>query len=126
MDYNGEVHENGQGPDDSDIIEAFEPRLNLLNPSFITRCRLYLKPGDGSLPLQISLLLVDTTLAITYVVLQFFYVIDGNYEDEQDKLLQLMIGFGVTGAILTYCIADAIRFLSSWLDRFLYILSCLL
>lgn len=40
-------------------------------------------------------------------------------------MVQLLIAFGVTGAILTYCIADAMRFLQSWPDRILYFISCL-
>ncbi len=43
--------------------------------------RLYLKPKDGSLSLMLILLMSDTVLAITYIVAQFMYVVEGNYED---------------------------------------------
>ena len=76
-----------------------------------TRMRMYLKPRDASVGLMLTLLLVDTALAITYLSCQFSYVINGNYDDSADKIVQLLIAFGVTGAILCYCIADAIRFL---------------
>ena len=49
--------------------------------------RLYLKPKDGSLSLMLILLMVDTVLAITYIIAQFAYVLEGKYEDEQDKLV---------------------------------------
>lgn len=49
--------------------------------------RLYLKPKDGSLSLMLILLMADTVLAITYITAQFAYVLEGNYEDEQDKLV---------------------------------------
>jgi len=52
-------------------------------------------------------------------------VIDGNYADDQDKVVQLLIAFGVTGAIMFYCIADASRFLKTWPDRLLYAISCI-
>ena len=40
--------------------------------------------------------------------------------------MQLLVAFGVTGAILAYCFADSVRFLNSWGDRLLYFFSCLL
>lgn len=40
--------------------------------------------------------------------------------------MQLLIAFGMTGAILCYCVGDAIRFLRNWPDRILYLFSCLL
>ena len=52
-------------------------------------------------------------------------MIDGNYADDQDKVVQLLIAFGVTGAIMFYCIADASRFLKTWPDRLLYAISCI-
>ena len=87
---------------------------------------MYLKPTNGSLTLMTTLLVADTVLAITYICAQIAYVIEGNYEDDQDKIVQLLVAFGVTGAIMFYTIADAIRFLRSWPDRVLYFISCLL
>ena len=40
--------------------------------------------------------------------------------------MQLLIAFGVTGAIMFYCIADASRFLKTWPDRILYAISCII
>lgn len=88
--------------------------------------RMYLKPMDGSISLQFLLLVSDTILAQVYITAQLSYVLSGNYDDEQDKLVQLLIAFGVTGAVFCYCFADGARFLQTWPDRLLYFVSCLL
>ena len=38
----------------------------------------------------------------------------------------MLIAFGVTGVVLFYCCADAMRFLRNWPDRILYFISCIL
>ena len=38
----------------------------------------------------------------------------------------MLVTFGFTGAIMIYVIGDASRFLVSWVDRLLYLISCLL
>ena len=86
--------------------------------------RLYLKPDDGSITLYFLVMVTDMVLAFTYISSQLTYVCYGEYEDDQDKLVQLLIAFGVTGAMMAYCIGDAIRFLRNWPDRILYLISC--
>ena len=85
--------------------------FNIVYPDLETRLKLYLKPSDGSTGTMLFLLLVDTALSIFYIVGQFIYVLDGNYVEDQDKIVQLLVAFGVTGMVLFYCIADSIRFL---------------
>ena len=41
-------------------------------------------------------------------------------------MIQVLVAFGFTGAIMIYVIGDASRFLISWVDRLLYLISCLL
>ena len=67
--------------------EAFDPMLNIAEPDFTTRLRLYLKPDKGNLKMHLLLLLSDTVLAITYISSQLSYVIAGHYLDNQDKLV---------------------------------------
>ena len=40
--------------------------------------------------------------------------------------MQVIIGFGITGAVLLFAFIDASRFLENWSDKFLYLLSCML
>lgn len=121
---NTNYQESSEHEEDSEDI--FDPMLNLKEPGFITRMRLYLKPKDGSVSMQFLLLIADTVLALIYITAQLSYVLSGSYDDEQDKLVQLLIAFGVTGAVFCYCFADGARFLRSWPDRILYFISCLL
>ena len=100
--------------------------FNIVYPDLETRLKLYLKPSDGSTGTMLFLLLVDTALSIFYIVGQFIYVLDGNYVEDQDKIVQLLVAFGVTGMVLFYCIADSIRFLKNWTDMILYVISCLI
>ena len=109
----------------ADDNEVFNPMLNIVYPAFTTRVKMYLKPKNSAVSCLTLLLIFDTCLSLLYIWAQFAYVVDGHYEDEEDKVVQLLIAFGVTGAILSYCIADAIRFLQTWPDCILYIISCI-
>lgn len=51
--------------------------LNTVTPSFKARIRLYLKPKNDSIVLKLTLLLVDTLLAITYLSAQLAYIFQG-------------------------------------------------
>ena len=67
--------------------EIFDPMMNIEQPGFVTRMRMYLKPHDGSISLQFLLLVSDTILALIYITAQLNYVLKGTYDDEQDKLV---------------------------------------
>ena len=62
--------------------DVFDPMVNILRPSFTTRVRLYLKPVGRNPVLLLLLLLLDTSLSITYFSAQIAYVVHGNYEDD--------------------------------------------
>lgn len=46
----------------------FVPMLNITYPDLTTRIKLYLKPNKSSTGLMLFLLLIDTALAIFYVI----------------------------------------------------------
>ena len=98
----------------------------MLDPDFTTRVRLYLKPKKASILLQTVLLLLDTLMAQAYIACQIYFVVFHTFKQDEDKVIQVLVAFGFTGAILIYVIGDASRFLTSWFDRILYIISCLL
>ena len=62
--------------------EEFDAMLNFVNPDMKTRIRMYLKPKDASPCLLVTLVLLDTCLAIIYIAAQFSYVLQGNYIDD--------------------------------------------
>lgn len=54
------------------------------------------------------------------------YILDYHFKDNAEKVIQLFVAFGLTGAILCYCIADGMRFLPHYTDKLFYCLSCLM
>ena len=52
------------------------------------------------------------------------YISSGYYTAGTDKIIQVTVAFGVSGAIITFCFFDANRFLRRWYDRVLYFISC--
>jgi hypothetical protein len=65
-------------------------------------------------------------LAIAFVACQMNYIFTNNFTQQTDKVMQVLIGFGITGAVLLYSIADASRFVGRWYDKLFYATSCLL
>lgn len=72
------------------------------------------------------LLLLDSALALCFYVTQVIYLFSFPFTTNTDKLLQLIICVFIVGAIQIMCVFDGIRFLPSWVDKMLYIISCLL
>ena len=64
------------------VEDGFDPMLNIVNPDFQTRMRLYLKPRDSGICKMLLALIIDTMLAISYICAQCAYVIEGHYVDE--------------------------------------------
>lgn len=67
-----EFHLNGETPphyaaQEEDFGEDIRPMLNIENPEFTVRLRMYLKPKDANLSVELILLVADTVLAITYI-----------------------------------------------------------
>ena len=65
-------------------------------------------------------------MAQLYIALQVYFIVFHNFRQDEDKMIQVLVAFGFTGAIMLYVIGDASRFLISWGDRLLYFISCLL
>ena len=65
-------------------------------------------------------------MAWIFVAFQIDYVVTWNFISLTDKAMQLIIGFGITGAVICYTIVDNMRFVSSATDKILCVLSCLL
>lgn len=112
--------------DTNQQMPVIEKSLNMLEPSFETRARLYLKPQFMEVSKMVTLLIIDTILSITYISLQIVQIFEGHYVNMQDKLVQILVAFGITTIVLIYSFADASRFLNRWRDKILYLISCLL
>lgn len=61
---------------------------------------------------------------MAFVACQIAYILTDEFSQSSDKMMQVIIGFGITGGVLLYSFIDASRFLASYSDKFLYFLSC--
>lgn len=114
-------------PDDHSPTQSKpQRRYNIKEPNFTERIQLYLKPTDANPWLLFAVLTMDFVLSAAFFGCQTNYILNNNFISSGDKLMQVVIGFGITGGVIIYAIADAIRFLPVWSDKILYIISCLL
>ena len=58
--------------------------------------------------------------------MHIYFFITAEFKNEENHVLHVLIGAGLTGIILFYSFSDGVRFLRSNLDKFLYLISCLL
>jgi hypothetical protein len=75
---------------------------------------------------MLSILIVDTLLSWVFIYFQCDYIFSWPFETLTDKAMQMIIGFGITGIVIVYSILDGIRYLPSYLDKGLYLLSVLM
>ena len=109
--------------------EKDEKQFNPENPGFSERIQLYLKPTEMNECSVFLLLAFDWILACVYFGFEVNYILNGNFTGSKgpsDKIMQVIIGLGITMSVLGYSIADAVRFLPRWHDKLLYVISCCL
>lgn len=125
--------DQSRDPADDELSDLFDrgsvgDTYNERCPSFTTRVRLYLKPKKGSPYFHVFFFIIDLVLTLLYVWFVIQYIIKGEYifENTNEKIIYLMVAFGITTLILVFCFVDASRFLTSWIDKLIYLVSCLL
>ena len=97
-----------------------------MTPNFSERIELYLKPTNVSPCWLFLIVTMDMFLSVAFVACQFAYILTDDFTKTSDKVMQVIIGFGITGGVLFYSFLDASRFISHILDKILYLFSCLL
>ncbi len=58
--------------------------------------------------------------------MHIYFYINAEFKEENNHVLHVLIGAGLTSIILFYSFSDGVRFLRSNLDKILYLISCLL
>jgi hypothetical protein len=58
--------------------------------------------------------------------MHIYFFITAEFKNEENHVLHVLIGAGLTGIILFYSFTDGVRFLRSNVDKILYLISCLL
>ena len=55
-----------------------------------------------------------------------YFFINAEFDRENDHVLHVLIGAGFTGIMLFYSYIDGVKFLRSYPDKILYLISCCL
>lgn len=76
--------------------------------------------------LYFQIFLLDFLLSIGFQMTHIYFFMTAEFEKEDNHLIHVMIGIGVTSIILFYSFSDGVRFLRSNVDKVLYLISCLL
>jgi hypothetical protein len=103
-----------------------QARMNFLTPDFSQRVLLYLKPQQSSSCFNFCLLLLDTMLCWTFLAMQSIWAFGFLWPSVNEQVMFYLICYGLVACVFAYCLLDGLRFLSTWHDRLLYIISCIL
>ena len=95
-------------------------------PDFSQRVRLYLKPKGHNTTCTFLFVLIDFALCWLFLILQALWALEGDFPSINEQVMVYLICYGLVLCILAYCLIDGLRFLSSWKDKFLYVVSCIL
>ena len=89
--------------------------------------QIHLKPSRAGGQCKYKcVLFVDWVLSVAFYYGHVYYFITGDFENESNHMLHILLGVGFTNIILFYAFTDGARFLRSNFDKVLYLISCLL
>ena len=93
--------------------------------SFKENIELYLKPSDRPW-LNLTIFIVDLALSNAFYVLHIFYILDERFKDERGHVMHTLLGFGFVSFAMIYAFTDGMHYLNSYVDKSLYLMSCLM
>ena len=70
--------------------------------------------------------LLDFLLSIVFQVMHIYFFMTAEFQNEENHILHVLVGGGISGIILFYSFSDGVRFLRSNVDKILYLISCIL
>ena len=70
--------------------------------------------------------MLDSLLTLAFLTGIVFHVIDDEFNTLNDKVIECIIGLGLSIICLCYAFADGVRFLNNTTDRVLFFISCFL
>ena len=98
--------------------------------SIAESAHIHFKPSNRRTCLNLSLFIFDILFAIAFQIGHMYFMVKPkNFEGENGEnghVLHVLIGVGFTGIMLFYSFSDGVRFLRSYPDKILYLISCLL
>lgn len=88
---------------------------------------MYLKPQNSNYTgLHFCMVVLDSLLSMGFIFGIIFHIIYNEFKTLNDKVIECIIGIGLSMIVLIYSFFDGIRFLDSTLDKVLYLVSCIL
>jgi hypothetical protein len=72
------------------------------------------------------MVLVDAFFSMVFFFGIIFHIVEDKFSSLNDKVIESIIGIGLTVIIMMYCIFDGIRFIDSPCDQIIYVISCIL
>jgi hypothetical protein len=98
-----------------------------LNLTLAESIHLHFKPTTNTNASLLALLFVyDFIMGLAFQIGHIYFFMMLEFENENNHMLHVLIGAGFTGIIGFYSFTDGVRFLRSNIDKFLYLLCCLL
>ncbi len=85
---------------------------------------MYLRPHNSK-KIHLLMVLLDSFLSLLFLVGILFHIVEDEFSTLNDKVIECIIGIGLSLIVMIYCIFDGIRFLDSTFDQVLFIFSCI-
>jgi len=91
--------------------------------SYRESIHMYLKPHNAK-GIHLLMVILDSFLSLLFLVGIVFHIVEDEFSTLNDKVIECIIGIGLTVIVMIYCIFDGIRFLDSTFDKVLFVFSC--
>jgi hypothetical protein len=72
------------------------------------------------------MVVIDSILSMIFFFGIIFHIAEDEFSTLNDKVIESIIGIGLSVIVMTYCIFDGLRFLDSTFDQIIYVISCIL
>ncbi len=72
------------------------------------------------------MVVIDSLLSMIFFFGIIFHIAEDEFSTLNDKVIESIIGIGLSVIVMTYCIFDGLRFLDSTFDQIIYVISCIL
>ena len=113
------MHDHNPYFDDIDN-EIEEPTISLTD-----NINLYLKPDiKGKSTIHLLMLLLDSCVCMMFFSLMVYHIFTDKFKSLNEKVIESLIGVGVSAFALIYCYIDGIQYLESNIDRIIFFISC--
>ena len=72
------------------------------------------------------MVVIDSLLSMLFFFGVIFHIAEDEFSTLNDKVIESIIGIGLSVIVMMYCIFDGIRFIESTCDQIIYVVSCIL